>query len=59
LNGRLAKVATAPNATGTTRKKITVDDWRKTYDGYSRNSDLRVLRLGENLLKHAGLLFCR
>jgi len=30
LYGRLAKVATAPNATGTTRKKITVNDRRKT-----------------------------
>ncbi len=29
LYGRLAKVASAPNATGTTRKRIRIDDLRK------------------------------
>jgi hypothetical protein len=30
LYGRLAKVASAPNATGTTRRRIMINDLRKT-----------------------------
>ena len=49
MYGRLAKVAIAPNATGTMRRKIRTDALRKA-DSNSRDSNVRVLRPAKVIL---------